>query len=339
MKHIQILKDTLDFYLSDKKYYKYLIKIVSAKNFLVFSPAPIINSKKQISFMSDYIVESEQKHFEGPEFKYFINEDGFRSKNFSEFNPNNTNILFLGCSITQGAGLPEECMWTTKLVDKIKNDTPDKQIDHYNLSISGAGVDLVIKNLITFLNTVGKPDYVFAYFPQISRSIIWDGHESYINVLYPHKHVNSYTEQEDKFSEDYIPEDRLLYVTTLIHMMELICNLSGIKLLWSNWPDHQFKTMREINFNNYFQLDVNMEDHYAEVIEIHKQRGNDVKFYKNDYKNIVKRINKSNVNNEPYWSSARDGWHFGTSFHAHVAEKFYEELKYKYINADTIDKK
>jgi len=338
MKNIQVLKDTLDLYLKNKKYYQYVIDILSAKKFLVFAKDSIIKSKKTPRLISDYIFEAEEKYFEGPDFKYFINEDGFRSKNFSEFNSSNINIVFLGCSITAGAGLPEECMWTTKLVDKIKNDIPDKQIDHYNLSISGAGIDIVIKNLITFLNTVGKPDYVFAYFPQISRSIIWD-ENNYINVLYPHKHIDSFTNQQDKFSENYVPEDRLLYVTTLIHMMELLCNLSGIKLLWSTWNYDQLKAIRDINFNNYFELYVNLEDHYAEVMEVHKQRGNDVRFYENDYKNIVKRINKSNVNNEPYWSSARDGWHWGTSFHTHAAEKFYKELKYKYINEEAIDKK
>lgn len=337
MKNPQILKETTDFYLKDKKYYDYIIKSLSAEGYLFFSDYSTQWSKKQECHISDYIHYSEEKYFDGPDFKYFINEDGFRSKSFLEFNSNNINILFLGCSITQGVGLPDECMWTTKLVNKIKNDIPDKQIDQYNLSIAGAGIDLIVKNLITFLNTVGKPDYVFAYFPQISRSIIWDKHE-YINVHYPHKHLNNYTEKEDKFGENYVTEDRLLHTTTLIHMMELICNLSGIKLVWSTWYHDQFKTIKEINFNNYFELNFNLEDHYAEVMEIHKKRGNDMRFYKNEYKNTVKRINKSNINNEPYWSSARDGWHWGTSFHTYAAEKFYEELKYKYMSSDIIDK-
>ena len=330
MKDILELKDSTDLYLKDKKYYDSIIEGVSAKGYLFFLESYNWWSKKQNCSVLNKMHEQEKIYFDGPEFKYFINEYGFRSKSFSEFDLNNINVLFLGCSITQGVGLPEECMWAKKLVDKIQNDMPDKQIDYYNLSIAGGGIHLAIKNLITFLNTVGKPDYIFVYFPQISRSIIWND-ENYISVLLPNKIEKRLNEQEE-FLENYNVENTLLYTTTLIHMMELICNLSGIKLIWSTWYNEQMKTIKKVGFNNYFELNINTLDYYAEPIEISKHRGHYTDDYNYQYKYHLKRINKSNINNEPYWSSARDGWHFGTSFHTQVAEKFYIEFKSKYKN-------
>lgn len=330
MKNIDPLKDSIDFYLKNKKNNKGVVEDASAYKYLFFTHHAKKTKSIQKPGMFDEMADSESIYFDGPNFQYYINENGFRSKSFSEFNQDNVNILFLGCSITQGAGLPEECMWTTKLVNKIENDILNKQIDHYNLSTSGAGIHLIIKNLITFLNTVGKPDYVFAYFPQISRSLIWDS-ESYINAHYASGPLNQYPKHDQLFSQKYVVEDSLMYNSTLIHMMELICNLSGIKLIWSTWYLDQTETINRIRFNNYFDIPYNSEMHYAAVIEIYKKRGGDSKSYAKEYERNVKIINSFNVNNEPYWSSARDGWHFGTSFHNHVAEQFYKELKDKYI--------
>lgn len=48
-------------------------------------------------------------------FTYSFNRDGFRCKEFTD----GPNIMFLGCSLTVGIGIPESTRWTDIVADKL----------------------------------------------------------------------------------------------------------------------------------------------------------------------------------------------------------------------------
>lgn len=305
-------RDTFD----EEKYFN-LLNSLSYKKYLFYTG---VHHKNGINVCRevDKLDEPEPKHIDGPDFKYFLNEYGFRSKSFFEFNKKNTNILFVGCSITFGTGLPEESTWYKKFINKINI----KNVDYYNLSINGAGTQVLIKNIITFINTVGKPDYIFMYLPNISRLLKWDENE--------YKGIGNDLFVDKKNLIGYSVEDTAMWTSTLLHLLELLCDLSNIKLIWSTWMRDQADFYKSIGFKHYFDLDFNISDLYVTPPEIHKIRNPKYVGYKYEYDKLLKDINKKNINNEPYWSSARDGWHFGSLFSETVSEKFLIEFNRKF---------
>ena len=106
----------------------------------------------------------------GPRIQYKINKDGFRSKHFATLKKENFNILYGGCSWTFGEGLPEEMTWTYQVTQGIKNKINKNVID-YNLGFMAFSIDLIIKNVMSFIRLYGKPDVIFLCFPDVGRKI------------------------------------------------------------------------------------------------------------------------------------------------------------------------
>jgi hypothetical protein len=111
------------------------------------------------------------EHYNAPnlykpkDFTYKYNDYGFRCDDFSL--PTDINIVFLGCSITEGVGLPLEQTWSSLLLSKIQQKT-NKNITHQSLAIGGSGLDAAASNLHWF-NKLKKTDYIFALFPALTR--------------------------------------------------------------------------------------------------------------------------------------------------------------------------
>ena len=118
------------------------------------------------------------------DFDYNLNQYGFRSEEFSTFNSKNINILTIGCSNSVGLGIPNEYTWSELLREKFSLNT-DKEIHVYNLSVTGGNIKLLIKNIITFINIVGRPNYIFALFPEVIRYVHFDENKAeYLNGVW-----------------------------------------------------------------------------------------------------------------------------------------------------------
>lgn len=98
---------------------------------------------------------------------YEFNSRGFRCDEFdvvSDF-----PVVFLGCSNTEGAGLPKEHVWAHRLIEKIR-ERMDGNVAYWNLGISGAGLDTIAESLYWFSQqTAIKPKLILGLFPDIYR--------------------------------------------------------------------------------------------------------------------------------------------------------------------------
>jgi hypothetical protein len=259
---------------------------------------------------------------DGPNFKYRFNEHGFRSKGFKEFNKDNVNILFSGCSITAGVGLPEDLTWYKKLYDKISLDKSDQTIDFYNLGISGASITLIYKNLITFIKTVGKPDYIFLLLPNMSRNFTFSKESNKFGGV---NFLKNPTRSEDiKYKESYVHENTLLTTSMLINTLETFCELSDIKLIWSSWIPEDNLFFEDLGFKYFLNFKENLFKYTAppdSSLEEDQKINN-----QNNYDTLVEFLNMKNKNKEPYWHSAREG-HPGSYFTSVCADKYFQEFK------------
>jgi len=109
--------------------------------------------------------ESNKHNYNSHDFGYKFNDYGFRCDNFNQ--ESDISIVFLGCSITEGYGLPVETVWAHQLLSKIRQKT-NKNIPYWNLAIAGCGIDTQARHLYLF-NKILKPKFVFALFPRFER--------------------------------------------------------------------------------------------------------------------------------------------------------------------------
>jgi hypothetical protein len=332
--------------------YDNLIKGISKKEYMFSGIHSNKYEKNNSCVKKRKIYLEEPVAFEDIEFEYYINEDGFRGRSLNKFNKNNINVLFIGCSITQAVGLPEEQSWYKKLIDKMIQDNPGVEINYYNLSVSGIGFEIILKNMITFLNNVGKPDFIFCLIPQISRQLRWH------NTGYSNAHLkieeialvvpewmrsvlNPLPREVDVLHTDsYSVEDSLMKFSSMIHFAETLCNLSGIKFIWATWfKDHGdiFKNPN-IGFKNYLNLNIKLSDGFfvdkknLGSVEPTWMGEESNESYSREDKTKKQYLDSFNINNEPFWTSARDGWHPGAYTHTIISDKFYKELCIRYNN-------
>ena len=95
-------------------------------------------------------------------FDYKRNSLGHRCKELSDIDLDNY-ILTVGCSHTEGSGLPVENTYSHVLSERMK-------CDYYNLGLSGTGIDVMMHNLTVWFATVKKqPKFVVMQFPDIAR--------------------------------------------------------------------------------------------------------------------------------------------------------------------------
>jgi hypothetical protein len=99
------------------------------------------------------------------DFSYKFNDYGFRCDNFNQ--ENEIPIVFMGCSITEGVGLPLEQTWSSLLLSKIRQRT-NKNIPYWSLALGGSSVDTQARMLYWF-NKMHKVKFIFALFPNLYR--------------------------------------------------------------------------------------------------------------------------------------------------------------------------
>jgi hypothetical protein len=95
---------------------------------------------------------------------YTRNSEGFRS---DPFVPSDNSIVYLGCSNTEGVGLPLEETWTYQLTLKIREKTK-LDIPYWNLGIGGGGIDSMVRAYYHYCNIL-NPKIVIALFPEPNR--------------------------------------------------------------------------------------------------------------------------------------------------------------------------
>lgn len=213
----------------------------------------------------------------GPEIEYRWNRSGFRSQHFENFNSNDTNILFSGCSWTFGDGLPDNMVWRSLLTNEIQNKFPDKNVQQYNLANGGDSIPLIFKNVLAFLRKYDGVDYVYILLPGFDRQVCLDykinnGNVGFRKVVYvspEDSHIFNIPSVK-KFAETYVLEESLYMVLPLIRAIEDICQLKGIKLFWGSWLAHDQDVYKDFNFNNYVEIPI-WEYYYSREQTVDKE--------------------------------------------------------------------
>ena len=240
------------------------------------------------------------------DFDYIFNSDGFRC---DEFNlESDIPIVFVGCSQTEGVGLPVTETWAYKLITKIREHTK-KNILFWNLAKSGGSIDQIARQLFWFCKK-HNVKHVFGSFPGIyRREFGFENKEKKIESLRNYGEWWEWDEWQDKYGED---RDEL--------RRQVFCEKS--------FAEYQtFRSMMIIDsiqqYKN-FTLDVLFwgEDQYY-----NKELKSFEKF--NLFQKYFKNINfiDNNINPELY-GYARDFVHPGPEYHNKIVELYWKCVKH-----------
>lgn len=325
----------LEKFYTNKKYHDYILDAIKFDNLLEpYNMIEILKNNKEDFYEDKNFLYSKKtfpeeniRDFQGENnFYYKINKQGFRSKVFEDFDKNKTNVLFAGCSVTFGCGLPEGMNWADFLVNKMKKEFTDN-IDHYNISLPGASVFLNVKNILSFINSVGIPDIILMALPETTRSLYWDEEAG----KFAHALMSSnFREVDKKYRNGYIQENNLMINLVSIQFIEMLCKNLNINLAWTSWNMTSSDLYKQFNFNNFFEM------HFKHTLSIVPPRifNSSANFKdhlknKNEYEKNLKMLNDLNKNNLPFWEVARDYVHPGTCFSEFYSEEFLKEIKDK----------
>jgi len=231
---------------------------------------------------------------------YKINKDGFRTDNFEPLDKNNFNILYSGCSFSFGQDIPQEFRWSDFTTEYFQNTTNAKG---YNLSIMGASIHLIIKNICAFINRYGIPDVLVMMLPDIHRKMIYSTYKDQFIPAQLNVDKNSTIdwmyEELLKYKENYIPQENAIVYLTMIDLLENMFKANGSIFLWSTWHIDSESVFRNFadKYSSYFKIPTLYPD-----------------YTKKDYGNKELK----------YWFLAGDGQHPGGGWNKEVSETVIE---------------
>lgn len=244
---------------------------------------------------------------------YTLNNKYFRSQPFENFNKENINILYAGCSFTFGMGIPDEFLWTTLLSNKIQS-TQYKPVESFNLGFRAFSNYLIVKNIMSFIRNYGKPDFLFVLFPDCARDFIFNDIENKYDYVFPRFfNANGSSKFEVRYTKNFLYETSILKSADLIKFLEDFCLAAGIKLYWTSWYYPDYKIYKKMNFTNLMDTDTSFLQANTDYQKMYVDREYNIEY---PYMNVY---------GLPYWDLARDLVHPGTAWTHHIAEEFFKE--------------
>jgi len=235
------------------------------------------------------------------EIDYNLNSQGYRCNEFT-----NQEILILGCSQTEGHGLPLELTWPYLLSKKLNKD-------YISLAKGGEAAQAQITKAFQFFKEFYKPKYIFAVFPITRMEVPLIGikteNPSPSNIgkaMFSNKKIQKYSKSPHIIENVLIEEFAIFYNILFIKMLIEYCESNSIELIWTYYNDMSVKMP---SFNNlykgYFES-FYLEDDIIKKMKCHSEFSDNQFFdYAADY---------------DYWPPG----HWGLHKQIHISESIYD---------------
>jgi hypothetical protein len=261
------------------------------------------------------------------DFFYKFNSLGFRSDEFD--NTADIKILYAGCSVTEGTGLPVNRIWGSFLNDQISKET-NKLIKFFSVARGGSSIDTIVRYAYTAIeHTDFKPDFVYFMFPSIlRREIIFADHGS----VYTANFIPGFPPPPDtRAAAAYVYLDALINYRQSYNdcfrnllFMKYYLMSKNIKWAFSFWNDElrpdQVTSAMGIEEDSDPSLPIELIDHHIEggIVFDHVLYEHGLSA---EHKGKFEFVFPQNI--------ARDGAHFGPNSHYNFAKNAYQYLNKK----------
>jgi len=159
--------------------------------------------------------------WQGVDIQYKYNSDGFRTHEFSDFLNKQVNIA-LGCSHTEGLGLPIEHVWPS-LIEK-KLNTP-----LLNLGLGGGSSDTVAR-ILTNISGLFQIQKVFILWPEKHRFECYDEENNKVYAVGPWSNKEDYFWNMSKANS----LQRLARNQTIVNLLSKQYKFETVELLFED---------------------------------------------------------------------------------------------------------
>lgn len=268
---------------------------------------------------------------------YRVNEYGFRCESF-----NNQEIMYLGCSLTFGQGLPEKYRWTNILSEKLNKS-------FINLAVNGDSMIGQVRNAFWYFKNFGHPKIIVGMFPisrmpfpvvpdkNISLNKIkniksrninkdnWQVKYSIESLNISSRNFEDISKSPHDLSKIISEEGAIFYNNIAIEMLIQYCKSNNIKLFWTLWDDldsrstyfveliykEKYDSFVEISSTKWRVFDYGDGPRFSGPIHCHKERSDDVLFH---------RAADTKGENLAHWGLHRN-IHIAQEFHEHILKR------------------
>lgn len=268
---------------------------------------------------------------------YDNNKLHYRCKDFVE----NVDILFSGCSITYGYGVPLELTFPYIVANKLN-------YSYSNIGLLSESVSSQVRRTFAYFKKYGHPKYLYAVYPDFGRMEFPTNSKTFITGLerkvkgiertnnltawlqrnfLQNAHMSGHVSNlkhsiQPHIAEEVItPEIPHFYSSQLILILQQYCKVAGIKFEWTTWDQDQYRIMSEFeDFSNIFSIDMdkwipdykNIKDNYINDSGCHQ-----------DIRDSHGTLFEFGMDRE----LGIDHAHWGAHKHAHVADIIISRIK------------
>lgn len=183
----------------------------------------------------DRFLKSGNRLFSESDISYRMNSYGFRCDEFDSQSTTPT-IAYIGCSVTEGIGLPSDKTWPYVLHENIRQRNPNTHLPYYNLGMGGASMDH-ISRMVTQVWPILQPRIAFAHFPDpYRREVAYDGHryQWMSNMTYEDKFGTARLLIDDTYVT-YQTEKNLSLMQEYFSKYNTVC----LYTYWTNAPESE----------------------------------------------------------------------------------------------------
>lgn len=175
-------------------------------------------------------------------FNYKFNNYGFRCDDFTDYTKHKYRILFLGCSHTEGIGIPVEETWAYKLLNII-NEELNEEIPYWTVAQMGTGLDQQVRALY-HLNDMLRPNIIIALFPEAIR-----------REIYNEFHLDSHFVKNTKIDKDTRENYYKIFSDNRMILYQVGKNLSFLNLLAEKYNTTVIaNSVESIYYEEYYDL-------------------------------------------------------------------------------------
>lgn len=160
---------------------------------------------------------------------YGYNELGFRCDPFTDADNHAHRIMFVGCSFTEGIGLPREHTWAYQLLQIISREI-GKPMPYWNLAVAATGIESIARRTFV-MAPILRPQIILAVFPGYRRE--WKDNNGKWDTLIP-------TWRDKLFIDNpWLTEPTVVEYETEknMAMIDLVAEKHDSLLIWDTWID------------------------------------------------------------------------------------------------------
>ena len=274
---------------------------------------------------------SQQITYDEKDFSYRRNSLGFRSEEFDD--TDKVKILYGGCSLTEGVGLPLEHTWQSFLNELISAEI-HRPVNMYNVGIGGLSIDAIVRYVyITIKQKKFTPDAVFLLLPSPNRNeLLCENRYGDVGMYNFIPNFTGYSDPEIKlFHENVLktfsPRQRIHDAFQNLLFLQTFLEAKGIPLYFSTWDTFRF----EIGKTKKFTTDFSKVLKNYSPLSIRECTIDAPMLFDKDVYNLPFELKfPQNI--------GRDGMHPGPNAHWNFSKEFFKKLKMKKLFLDLLSK-